>query len=58
MRKAEDFMNIFMEKLNSDAFVKDNMPNTGPELTAEFVERQVMFYRGLLKIGLIDKATR
>ncbi len=58
MTKAETFMNAFMEKLSSNGFNKENQPNKGPELTNEFVGKQVELYANLIKSEIFNSATR
>lgn len=58
MTKAKVFMDSFMEKLNKDGFYKDNQPNKGPELTVEFVDKQVESYTNLIKSEIFKVATK
>lgn len=58
MTTARKFMDSFMEKLNTNGFNKDNQPNKGPELTKNFVEKQVKSYANLLKSEIFNDATR
>lgn len=58
MTKAKTFMDSFMEKLNTDGFNKDNQPNKGPELTTEFVDRQLESYTNLVKSEIFNVATK
>jgi hypothetical protein len=58
MTKAKIFMDSFMEKLNEDGFGKDNQPNNGPELTEEFVSKQVESYTNLIKSDIFKIATK
>ncbi len=58
MTKAKTFMDSFMEKLNTNGFSKDNQPNKGPELTKEFVGKQVESYTDLVKSEIFNIATR
>ena len=58
MTKANVFADNFMNKLKSDGFVKDNQPNKGPEIDAEFVAEQLSSYVNLLKSGIIEKTTQ
>lgn len=57
MTKAKVFMDGFMNKLKSDDFIKDNQPNKGPEIDADFVAEQLLSYVNLLNSGIIEKAT-
>lgn len=57
MTKANVFMDDFMSKLKADSFVKDNQPNMGPEINAEFIDEQLSSYVNLLKSGIIERAT-
>lgn len=57
MMKAKEFMDDFMSKLRADDFVKDNQPNKGPEIDAEFIAKQLSSYTDLLNSGVIEKAT-
>lgn len=57
MTKAKVFMKGFMNKLCSDDFIKDNQPNKGPELDAEFRSEQLISYANLLNSGIIEKTT-
>ena len=57
MTKAKVFMDGFMRELKSDEFIKDNQPNMGPEINADFVAEQVMYYTNLLNSGIIEKTT-
>lgn len=58
MTKANVFMDGFMSKLKADSFAKDNQPNMGPEINAEFIAGQLSSYANLLKSGIIEKTTR
>ena len=57
MTKAKDFMDGFMSKLQSDDFIKDNQPNKGPEINAEFVLEQLLSYTNLLNSRIIENTT-
>lgn len=57
MTKVKVFMDGFMSKLRSDDFIKDNQPNKGPEIDADFVAEQLLSYANLLNSGIIEKAT-
>lgn len=57
MTKAKVFMDGFMRKLQSDDFIKDNQPNKGPEINAEFISEQLLSYANLLNSGIIEKTT-
>lgn len=50
-------MDGFMSKLQSEDFIKDNQPNKGPEINAEFVSKQLLSYANLLNSGIIEKST-
>ena len=58
MTKAKTFMDSFMEKLNTNGFNKDNQPNKAPELTMEFVGKQVESYTNLIKSEIFNVATK
>ena len=58
MTKAKTVMDSFMEKLNTNGFNKDNQPNKGPELTMEFVGKQVESYTNLIKSEIFNVATK
>lgn len=53
--KAKVFMDGFMSKLKSDDFIKDNQPNKGPEIDADFIAEQLLSYANLLNSGIIEK---
>ena len=57
MTKAKVFMDGFMHKLRADDFAKDNQPNKGPEINAEFITEQITSYVNLLNSGIIEKTT-
>lgn len=57
MTKAEVFMDGFMSKLKADDFIKDNQPNKGPEINADFIKEQLLSYTNLLNSGIIEKTT-
>ena len=57
MTEAKKFMDSFMEKLNTGGFNKDNQPNSGPELTIEFVEQQVETYTNIIRSDIFNAAT-
>lgn len=46
-----------MKKLNSDEFEKDNQPNKGPDIDADFISQKLSSYNNLLNSGIIEKAT-
>lgn len=50
-------MDGFMSKLKSDDFIKDNQPNKGPEIDADFIAEQLLSYVNLLNSGIIEKIT-
>ena len=50
-------MDEFMSKLQSDDFIKDNQPNKGPEINAEFISEQLVSYANLLNSRIIEKTT-
>lgn len=54
MTEAQLVMDNFMKKLATDEYKKENQPNNGPEINADFIEEQVMSYSKLLKSGIID----
>lgn len=54
MTEAQLVMDNFMKKLAADEYKKENQPNNGPEINADFIEEQVMSYSKLLKSGIID----
>ena len=58
MTKAKTFMDSFMEKLKANGFNKDNQPNKGPELTKEYVEKQLESYTTLIKSDIFKVATK
>lgn len=57
MTKANVFMDGFMSKLRADGFKKDNQPNIGPDINAEFVTEQLSSYVNLLNSGILEKTT-
>lgn len=58
MTKAKIFIDSFMEKLNTNGFNKDNQPDNGPELTAEFINKQVESYTSLIKAEVFKLAAK
>ncbi|MCU6753967.1 hypothetical protein [Bovifimicola ammoniilytica] len=58
MTTAETFMNAFMKKLDSIDINKENQPNKGPELTNEFVGKQVELYTNLIKSEIFNNANK
>lgn len=57
MKKSNDFMNGFMEKLGANQYGKDNQPNIGPEINNDFINEQIVNYTKLLNSGFIEAAT-
>ena len=57
MTKANVFMEGFMNKLRADDFKKDNQPNIGPDINAEFITEQLSSYVNLLNSGILEKTT-
>ena len=51
-------MNAFMKKLDSIDINKENQPNKGPELTNEFVGKQVELYTNLIKSEIFNNANK
>ena len=47
MTEAQLVMDNFMKKLAADEYKKENQPNNGPEINADFIEEQVMSYSKL-----------
>ena len=58
MSGAKEFIEKFMYKLNNDEFVKDNQPNTGSDLSDDFVASQIQSYSKLLDSGIIQEAVQ
>lgn len=58
--KTDKFVKQFVEKLNNNEFVKDICPQveTGPELTKEFIIKQLQDYEKLLDTGILDEDTK
>ena len=57
MKKAKVFMDDFMNKLRADDYEKDNQPNKGPEINAEFIAEQLSAYADVINSGIIEKVT-
>lgn len=49
-------MDRFMERLGNNGFEKENQPNNGPEINADFINEQLQSYSDLLKSGIVDAA--
>lgn len=56
MTKADVAMDRFMKKLENGEFVKVIQPNNGPELTPEFIDKQVESFAGLLNSEILEAA--
>lgn len=56
MMKASVAMDRYMSKLDDGSLKKENQPNSGPELTDEFIEEKAQAYTALLQSGLVEAA--
>lgn len=56
MTEATVVMDCFMERLGNNGFEKENQPNNGPEINADFINEQLQSYSDLLKSGIVDAA--
>lgn len=52
MRSPEELTKEFMEKIKS-GIPKENLPNNGPEVTREFVEKELENYDNLMDTELM-----
>lgn len=58
MLTREAFLSQFLEKLDNDNFVKDNQPNSGQELTKEYLAERVESFNKVLDSGIIDEIVK
>lgn len=56
MTKADVAMDRFMKKLEDGEFSKVIQPNNGPDLTPEFIEKQLQSFAGFLDSGILEAA--
>ena len=56
MTEAAVVMDRFMEKLAAGDYKRENQPNNGPEIDAEFIEKQLKSYSRLLDSGILEQA--
>ena len=56
MTDAKVVMDQFMKRLSEDEFKKENQPNNGPDIDADFIERRLESYSKLPKSGIIEAA--
>lgn len=55
---GRNFYECIYEKLDSIDINKENQPNKGPELTNEFVGKQVELYTNLIKSEIFNNANK
>lgn len=56
MTETKVVMDRFMERLGSNGFQKENQPNNGPEISLDFIDKQLQSYSDLLKSGIVEAA--
>lgn len=56
MTDTKIVMDQFMKRLSEDGFKKENQPNIGPDIDADFIERKLESYSRLLESGIIEAA--
>lgn len=56
MTDARVVMDNFMEKLNTDKYIRENQPNNGPDINTDFIEKQLAAYTTLLESGILEQA--
>ena len=54
MTDANEVMDLFMKRLSNGEFEKENLPNDGPEINADFIEEKLRSYSMLLKTGIVS----
>lgn len=56
MTEAKVVMDNFMKKLAADEYKKENQPNNGPGIDADFIDEQLKSYSKLLESEVFRKA--
>lgn len=56
MTSANEVMDVFMDRLSNDEFKKENQPNDGPVIDADFIDKKVQSYSKFLRSGIVEAA--